>query len=260
VESDHQTVPFPRARRPVVDAGRLGTRRHIIHGLLEIDVTRARRIIRAHRTRTGERLSFTGFLITCLARAVQDHPMTNAYRNWRDQLVVFGDVDVVTMIETETGGVALPHVIRAANRKSYREIHREIRAIQAEPRQSAQKGGFARLGPYAPRFVRSLFYWGLRQNPHWMKRYAGTVVITSVGMFGQGTGWGVGFLPMHTLGLTVGGIAERPAFIDGELSSREMLCVTISVDHDIVDGAPAARFSHRFRELVESGYGLHDEE
>jgi pyruvate/2-oxoglutarate dehydrogenase complex dihydrolipoamide acyltransferase (E2) component len=258
-EKDHQTVPFPRARQTVVDAGRMAIRRHIVHGLLEIDVTRARQHIRHHRAKTGERLSFTGYLVACLAQAVEAHPMTNAYRNWRNQLVLFEEVDVVTLIETQVGGVALPHIIRAANRKSYHDIHREIRAIQARPQRSAQKRGVAHLGQYAPRFARGLFYWGLRLNPHWMKRYAGTVVITAVGMFGQGTGWGLGFLPMHTLGVTVGGIAEKPAITDGELSLREYLCVTVSVDHDIVDGAPAARFSQTFRELVENGYGLQDD-
>lgn len=170
--------------------------------------------------------------------------------------MVFDDVDAVTLIETEAGGVALPHIIRAANRKSFLDIHQEIRAIQAKPQRSAQRKGVARLGQHAPRFVRRIFYWGLRQNPHWMKRYAGTVVSTAVGMFGQGPGWGLGFLPMHTLGITVGGIGEKLALIDGEISEREVLCVTISMDHDIVDGAPAARFAQRFRELVEGGYGL----
>jgi len=255
-DRDHRTTPFPRARQPVLDAGRLSARRHIIHGLLEIDVTHARRFIHDHEAETGERLSFTGYLITCLAHAMVDHPTTNAYRNWRNQLITFKDVDVVTLIETEAGGVALPHIIRAANQKSYLDVHREIRAVQAKPQRSEQKRGLAGYGQYAPRFLRGLFYWALRQNPHWMKRFAGTTVITSIGMFGRGPGWGLGFLPLHTLGLTVGGIGEKLALIDGEISRRETLCVTVSVDHDVVDGAPAARFAQRFRELLEGAHGL----
>jgi len=81
-------------------------------------------------------------------------------------------------------------------------------------------------------------------------------VVTAVGMFGKGGGWGFGFLPMHTLGITLGGIAEKPAVVDRQVVPRELLSVTISVDHDIVDGAPAARFAQRFKELVESGHGL----
>jgi pyruvate/2-oxoglutarate dehydrogenase complex dihydrolipoamide acyltransferase (E2) component len=64
------------------------------------------------------------------------------------------------------------------------------------------------------------------------------------------------FLPYHTLGLTVGGIAQKPGIVDGRIEAREFLDLTISLDHDIVDGAPAARFAQQFKGLVESGYGL----
>ena len=55
--------PIPRARRFSLDAGYLGRRAHIIHGLLEIDVTKARILIREHQEKNGERLSFTAFII-----------------------------------------------------------------------------------------------------------------------------------------------------------------------------------------------------
>jgi pyruvate/2-oxoglutarate dehydrogenase complex dihydrolipoamide acyltransferase (E2) component len=45
---------------------------------------------------------------------------------------------------------------------------------------------------------------------------------------------------------------------DGHVTVREYLSLTISFDHDIVDGAPAARFMRRLKELIESGYGLDD--
>ena len=122
--SDHYTtLPFPPARRIIADAGRLGGRRHVIHGLLELDVTPAREFLRQHKQRTGETLSFTAYVVHGFAHAVDQDKRVQAYCNWRHQLIVFDDVDVVTLIETERGGVALPHVIRAANRKSFREIH-----------------------------------------------------------------------------------------------------------------------------------------
>ncbi len=89
-----------------------------------------------------------------------------------------------------------------------------------------------------------------------MKKVAGTTVVTSVGMFGSGTAWGLAFLPMHTLGLTIGSITQKPGVVDGRIEIREYLCLTISFDHDIVDGAPAARFSQRLSQLIENGYGL----
>jgi pyruvate/2-oxoglutarate dehydrogenase complex dihydrolipoamide acyltransferase (E2) component len=63
-------------------------------------------------------------------------------------------------------------------------------------------------------------------------------------------------VPNHTLQVTLGGIAEKPGVVEGRIEIREYLSVTISIDHDIIDGAPATRFAQRFKELVESGYGL----
>jgi pyruvate/2-oxoglutarate dehydrogenase complex dihydrolipoamide acyltransferase (E2) component len=252
----YQVVPFPTARNVIIDAGRLAIRRHIIYALLELDITRARKIMREHKAQTGESLSFTAFLVTCLAKAIAAHPAVQAYRNWRNQLVIFDDVDVVTIIETEVDHVALPHIIRAANQKTFRQIHDEIRTIQASPKRSAQTGVLFDLGPRLPTFMRNLFYWGVHQNPHWFKDLEGTAMVTSVGMFGRGSGWGLAFLPYHTLGLTVGGIAEKPGVVDGRIEIREVMNLTIAFDHDIVDGAPAARFSQKLKELIESGEGI----
>jgi hypothetical protein len=80
------------------------------------------------------------------------------------------------------------------------------------------------------------------------------VGFTSVGMFGNSGGWGVG-MPNHPLAVTIGGIASKPAVVDGRIEIREFLSVTLSFDHDVVDGAPAARFAQRFVRLVEEAYG-----
>jgi pyruvate/2-oxoglutarate dehydrogenase complex dihydrolipoamide acyltransferase (E2) component len=97
----------------------------------------------------------------------------------------------------------------------------------------------------------------LRRQPLRLRRLAGTTVVTAVGMFaGRGGGWAIGIVPLHTLGLTLGGIVERPVIEGGRIVTRELLAVTVSVDHDIVDGAPAARFVRRLRELIETADGL----
>lgn len=207
------------------------------------------------KSRSG--LSFTAFVITSLAKAIESNPRVQAYRDWRGRLVVFKDVDVVTMIEPEPGAVAIPHIIRAANRKTTRECSDEIRLIQTQPEKSRQSNGL-RLGKNVPWFARRLFYLGLRKNPLWLKRAAGTTVVTSVGMFGDGGGWGIGFLPMHSLGVVVGGISQKPSFHKNTIQIREHLNLTISFDHDTVDGAPAARFTNTLRRVIESASVLSD--
>jgi len=217
-------------------------------------VTRIRESIRRHKAKTGEALSLTAFIVKCLATAIESHPIAHAYRDWLGRLVIFSDVDVVTLIETEKGGVALPHIIRAANRKTFQEISAEIRTIQVKPRLSEQKQGINRLAPYVPAIVRRLFFKAVMSNPHWVRKFTGTVVVSSVGMFGQGgTAWGIAFLPSHTLGVTVGGISRKPAYVEDKVEPREFLSVTLAFDHDVIDGAPAARFASKFKELIENG-------
>ena len=89
------------------------------------------------------------------------------------------------------------------------------------------------------------------------KKYGGTVGLTAVGMFGKGASWGIP-VEYRTLGITLGGIAEKPGVVDGQIVIREYLCMTLSFNHDIIDGAPAARFTGRLKDLIESGYGLDD--
>lgn len=246
------TKPFPPARQIVIDAGWLAARRHLIHALLELDVTPVRQRLHAHKAATGESLSFTAFIVERFARAIDQDRRVQAYRSWRNQLVIFDEVDVVTLIETERGGVALPHIIRSANHRTLRDIHDEIRAVQAHPDRSAQSSRLSRLAPRLPAFARRLGYRYLLADPQRFKRFSGTCVVTSVGMFGQGSGWGIGFLPLHTLGLTVGSIAGKPGVIDGRLEVREYLHLTITFDHDLVDGAPAARFAQRLTDAIQA--------
>ena len=258
--SRFDVLPFPRERAIVVDAGYLGPRRHIIHGMLEVDVSRALQLRRLLSTSDGVELSFTAFISASLSRAIAANPSVQGYRDWRGRLVIFHDVDVVTMIEPAPGTVALPHVIRNANRRTVRDISEEIRSVQANSPGSEKSRSLLTLASRVPRFGRLLFFWAVKKRPHWFRRFQGTVVVTSVGMFGSSGGWGIGFLPTHTLGLTVGGIARKPGVHDGQISVREYLHLTISFDHDVVDGAPAARFANELVQLLEHATVLEEEE
>ena len=53
---------------------------------------------------------------------------------------------------------------------------------------------------------------------------------------------------------------EKPGVVDGHIAIREYLSMTLSFDHDIIDGAPAARFVQRLKDLIQSGYGLAESE
>jgi pyruvate/2-oxoglutarate dehydrogenase complex dihydrolipoamide acyltransferase (E2) component len=87
------------------------------------------------------------------------------------------------------------------------------------------------------------------------KKFVGTVGVTAVGMFGAGPGWGIP-PAVPTLMVTVGGIGAKPVVLGGRIAVRDCLSLTISFGHDLIDGAPAARFAKRLKELIESGHGL----
>jgi 2-oxoacid dehydrogenases acyltransferase (catalytic domain) len=195
------------------------------------------------------------FVIACLGKAVGENKAVHAYRDWRNRLLLFDEVDVNMSVEIETEGrkVVLPHFIRAANKRTFRDIHAEIRAVQAKPEKTCEFGilWFVRL----PRFVRGIFYWFIFKNPHWLKISFCTVGLTAVGMFGQGGGWAIPY-NVHTLDVALGGIGEKPGVVDERIEIRDYLCLTLIFDHDIIDSAPAARFTQRLNELIESGCGL----
>ncbi len=256
---EYDIIPFPRSRKLEVDALELASKRHIIHGFLEVDVTVPRRILKGTSGTDGHPLSFTAYVIACYARAINAHPTVQAYRDLRNRLIVFHDVDVSTLIEHRTSNIPVAHIIRNANTLSVREISEEIRAVQADPHPWGLLEGSIALVSRLPRFVRILFLRGLRLNPNWIKQTDGTTEVSSFGMFGKRVRWGIGLLYVHTVGLWVGGVAERPMAHEGSIALRESLNVTLSFDHDLVDGAPAARFASTFTELLESG-ALLDEE
>jgi len=186
----------------------------------------------------------------CMPRSTPD-------ARWRNRLIIFDEVDVNTMVEAEAGGRkrVIPHWVRAANQRTLRDIHDEIRATKARPEQTREFG--VKWFGLLPTFAWNIFFWFIFKNPHSLKNSFGTVGMTSVGMFGKGSGWAVPF-GLHTLDVALGGIAEKPGVIDGRIAIREYLCLTLCFDHDIVDGAPAARFTQRLKGLIESGYGLAD--
>lgn len=249
--------PLPPFRQLVMDGMELAGRKHPIHGLLEVDISEPRKLLQTIKAKTGESISFTGFIVHCCAKAVDEDKRLHAYLDWRNRLVIFDDVDVSLPVERRQDGkpVVLQTVIRAANRKSIADIHREIRALQEKELGQTEWGRWLRWYVRIPRFLRSLFFRVAQKAPTLVKKFNGTVLVTSVGMFGTAAGWGIP-LPGHTLCVTIGGIESKTVLLDGQLSNREHLCLTVSFDHDIVDGGPAARFSQRLASLIRAGEGL----
>ena len=240
-----RVIPFPRSRRVIVDVGRVTSERPTIHGLFEADVSK----VTASLDRSGQ--SLTAYVVATMGRAVSLHPEIQALRDWRGRLVIFDEVDVAVSVEVELEGRSFPltHTIRSAQELSVAEITKELRHVKASPAKSPslRHERAARLFVSAPGPLRRLALRMLYRLPDRQKSIMGTVGVSSVGMFGQGGGFGIG-LPVHPVNLLVGGITE-----DGD---ERRLALTLGFDHDVVDGGPAARFAAEFRSMLESGAAL----
>jgi pyruvate/2-oxoglutarate dehydrogenase complex dihydrolipoamide acyltransferase (E2) component len=262
-------VPFDPERTATLDTLRWAMKRMAIPVLLEMDVTCAREAIRAGRKKTGKRLSFTAWVISCVARAAAEHPRVHAIRRGKRQLILFRQVDVAVVVERLLGigsedgpreTLPMPAVIRKANEKSAWEIHDELRRAQtadvATGAVTIERGAplwlqsvFWRL----PCWLRDLLLWRwLLRSPQRMKRTMGTVMVTSTGMMAPGVlAWGIP-LSLHPLAVGVGGIAQRST----AAGKAEILALTLAFDHAVIDGAPFGRFVHRLHELMSRGEGI----
>lgn len=259
----YKVETISKSRTVAIDMMYETVRRHHVKALIEVDVTDARAALHQIEADTGVHLSFTAWLVKCISTAAGEFPEVHALRRGK-RLYVFEDIDVSVMIEVKEGGepVPLPYVIRRTNLKSIGDISREIDVFK----QSRRSGGDIVLGDkgssrmvelylHLPGFLRRMVWKALARMPLTLKRFGGTIILTSVGMFGKTGGWAITF-GLQSLAVAVGGIAHKPGVTAEGIAPREYLDMTLLIDHDVIDGAPAARFVSRLIELMESSHGL----
>lgn len=253
-----------KTTRPVELLNNLAPK-HRIYGLVEIDVTEARKFISENEARTGEKLSFTGWVVKCVAQAISEHREVQAMKRGRNKLVVFSDVDVGMIIERQLGSerYATSYCVRKANEKTFRQIHDEIRRAQKgemseESTTSEKPSASVRIFSHMPDFLRKLYWRKIRSDPFLRKRLMGTAAVTAVGMFGKGGGWAIP-IGLHSVVLALGGISTRPRNYANPVELGEFLNLTVMFDEEVSLGAPATRFLARLSELMQAGYGLETE-
>ncbi|MEN6410328.1 MAG: 2-oxo acid dehydrogenase subunit E2 [Anaerolineaceae bacterium] len=265
-ENQFREVSYPSSRQLTFDVGKIGREKHHVRALLEVDVTDAWRIVRESRG-TGNKISFTAWLLKVIADCVALHPQVAGFnRARRNRVLVFEDVDVSIVVEKEVNGarVPLPYVIRKADQKTLAQIQEEIEAAKAQSVDGdgnyvlgEEKGALGlKLFTHLPQWLRLvLFRAFVLGDPRRVKSMMGNVMVTTVGMVGHTQGW---IIPstMHTLCLAFGSLNEQPAVHRGEIEKRRILHLTVLIDHDVVDGMPAARFIDDLVVKLESGFDL----
>jgi pyruvate/2-oxoglutarate dehydrogenase complex dihydrolipoamide acyltransferase (E2) component len=240
--------PFPANRRLVTAAVRAGRRIMPMHGLLDADVTTARRLL----AESDPPLSMTAFVIASLGRAAAVHPEVHAYRDWRGRLVQHRHVDVQTLVEvsTEHGPFGLVHVVRDADVRDVAGISAELRAVKAGSAGGHLLDTVAPALGRIPGLYRAMY--AVLSRSRRARLATGTVQVTAVGMFGGGSGFAIAPPTLASLVVVVGGLSRRPRAVGDRIEIRDVLDLTVTIDHNIVDGAPAARFGADLRELLQT--------
>jgi pyruvate/2-oxoglutarate dehydrogenase complex dihydrolipoamide acyltransferase (E2) component len=237
---------------------------HPMIGLLELDVTEALARI-AEMRRRGERVSLFSFVLRCIAVAIAEHPDMNLVRHGR-RLVRFDDVDVSVPVEVQTDHGKFPRevVVRRAQDMSASQIFAVLEEAQSRHAKSGELGAedrwvrrLTRAVRWLPRFLRIALVRLIVRDAFRIKARAGTTLVTSVGKFAAIPGHSFTFTTgPRAAAFVVGSAVDKPWAHEGRVAVRSVLSLSIVVDHDLVDGAPVARFATRLSALVEGAEGL----
>lgn len=253
-----------RSRIATFDIFEVGLGKHHINAMLEFDVTDSRAMLRDLRKK-GKAGSFNAWLVKVIGSVLHKHPEAAAYLYSKKKLIIFDDINVSMLVEKKTGDskVPIPLVIEKVNAKSALEIALEIENAKKQELTDSdivlkkRSTTYQRFYYHLPGFIRRLFWTMLLKNPVAAYKTMGNVSVTSVGMIGRINGWFI-HKSVHPVSFGVGSIIRKPVVINNEIKVREILNMTVLVDHDVIDGAPMVRFLDDLTDYLETGKEITD--
>ncbi|MBX7083955.1 MAG: 2-oxo acid dehydrogenase subunit E2 [Nannocystaceae bacterium] len=255
----YTVIDPPPDRRFAMEAFAALPPSHPMVALLELDVTAAEQAITRLREQ-GTRVSLFALLVRAIAGAIAAHPELNLVQHGR-RFVRFEDVDVSVPVEVETPHGRFPRevVLRRAQHKSAVALFAELEQARTQHRRTgdigAEDGGSRKLFRwlrFVPRFIRIALVRRMMADAFTIKRRAGTTLVTSVGKFAAVPGFGFALMTgPRAATFAIGTVSPRPWLHDGAIAVRSILGFAMIINHDLVDGAPAARFAVTLQQLVE---------
>lgn len=260
---DYEIVDLPGSRLATLDLGRLYKDKHYMFGLLEVDVTLARQAARSLRSK-GQSVSFTAWMIKAIGNAVARNRHAQAIAYGKNRNIVFDGVDIAIPVEKVVDGtpVPIPLLLKETDTKTAQAIQGEIDAALHRPVVNEKdfvlgKHQFSkaslRLYYALPQWMRLVLMRWLLRNPFRARRHAGTAIVTTVNAVGRSAGWILPTRNMHSLAISFGSITKKPWVVKGEVKIREIMHLTVTFDHDVIDGMPARRFTQDLLSHIERG-------
>ena len=173
----------------------------------------------------GVAVSYNDLFLTVLAKALAEHPRLNASLH-ADSIKLWPQIDIAVAVDTERG--LLAPVVRGVDRKGLAQLAAETASLAER----------ARAGKCTPDELTG-----------------STFTLTNLGMFGIDAFTPIINLPECAI-LGVGRIKTQPVWAGDHVEPRQMVWLSLTFDHRLVDGGPAARFLQRVAQLVEKPHLL----
>ena len=222
-----KVVPLTGARRTIAERMALSART-VARAALTLEADAAALIAWREELRAGGYgVGYSPLLTKVVARALDEFPYMNR-QLVDDEIREMADINIGIATDTERG--LLVPVIRETNRKGVLEIHQTFLGLVERAR--AGRSTLADLT-------------------------GGTFTITNLGMYGIEEILPIINLPECAI-LGIGAIVRKPVVVRDEITIGSRFSLTLSFDHRLVDGAPAARFLQHIKHLVESPVRLLD--
>lgn len=169
------------------------------------------------------KLSINDCIVRACALALKEFPEINSGFNSVDNTIIrFSTIDISIAVAIPDG--VITPIIRCADRKNVGMISAEIKALAARAKQSA-----------------------LKEEEY----KGGSFCISNLGMTGISDFTAILNPPQAAI-LAVGSVEEQPIVLNGELAVGSTCMLTLSVDHRVIDGSPAAMFMKRLQKLLEA--------
>jgi pyruvate dehydrogenase E2 component (dihydrolipoamide acetyltransferase) len=186
------------------------------------EVVRLReRLLPELETKIGVPLSYTDILVKVLAIALREHPILNS-RLHGDLIRLIEEINIGVAVEVEEG-LVVP-VVHDADKKTLAEVAKSTKQLIDGARDGRLSSS---------------------------ELTGGTFTISNLGSYGVDFFTPLINLP-ETAILGVGRIVEKPIASNGQVSVKPMMCLSLSFDHRVIDGALAAKFLQRIREILEA--------
>ncbi|QLG28786.1 2-oxo acid dehydrogenase subunit E2 [Halorarum halophilum] len=171
--------------------------------------------------REGVKLTYMPFVIRAITTALQEFPYLNSSLDEEAGEIVLHDEYNVGIAVATDAGLMVP-VVKNADRKGLKELAADVRDL-------AERARNREISP--------------------SEMQGGTFTVTNIGVIGGEFSSPIINHPEAAI-FAMGPIRKRPWVVDDEVVARETMRFSMSVDHRLVDGADAARFSNRVKELL----------